>query len=219
MAATEQQIESTSSSILPQFLRDIRVLQIIGQIVFVILVVVVVSSLFSTASSQMRARGLVPSFSFLQLRAGFDIDGNDKPDWYTSDNSYGDAFRVGMINTLRVVSIGLVAATVLGVLFGIFLLSSNWLIRTLSRTYVEILRNTPLLVQIFVWFFIVMATGLPAIEEAITVPSEGIAFVSLRIVIYLVIYSDRQTLHQPDERDDPASYWGQLWSFGGVCRH
>lgn len=200
MAATERQ---PTSSVIPTLLRDIRVLQIIGQIVFVIVVVAVFSSLATTASTEMRARGLVPNFAFLQQRAGFDIDATDKPDWYTSDSKYGDAFMVGITNTLRVVSIGLVASTILGVFFGIFLLSSNWLIRTLSRAYVEILRNTPLLVQIFVWFFVVMSAGLPAIEEAITIPNEGISFISLRIVIYLIIYLIARRYINPMSMDDP----------------
>jgi His/Glu/Gln/Arg/opine family amino acid ABC transporter permease subunit len=50
---------------------------------------------------------------------------------------------LGVRNTLSVVTVGLVAATVLGILFGVFLLSDNWLVKTLSRVYVEILRNTP----------------------------------------------------------------------------
>ena len=212
-ATTEQEIQR---SIIPSFLRDIRVLQIIGQISFVVIVAVLFSSLASTASTEMRARGLVPNFSFIELRAGFDIDATDKPDWYSSDNSYGDAFRVGMLNTLRVVSIGLVAATVLGVLFGIFLLSSNWLIRTLSRTYVELLRNTPLLVQIFAWFFIVMSAGLPTIDEAITFPAEGIASISLRLVIYLVIYLVARRYITPMSVDDPrrvGANYGLLAAF------
>lgn len=172
-------------SFIPEFLRDVRVIQAIGQILFVIIVVVALSELAATASAEMRARGLVPNYSFLQNRAGFDI--SESPDWYSPNSTYGDAFRVGLINTLRVVGVGLVAATTLGVLFGVLLLSSNWLIRTISRVYVEILRNTPLLVQLFVWYYIVMFS-LPQPRNALTVPNEGVFFISIRLVLYVVLY-------------------------------
>lgn len=182
MAATQPE---QRQSIIPDFLRDVRVLQVIGQVIFVLVVVLVISQLAATASAEMRARNLVPGFSFLNLRAGFDI--SESPSWYTADSSYGSALLVGIINTLRIVTIGLVLTTILGVLVGIFLLSSNYLIRTISRVYVELLRNTPLLVQIFAWYFIVMFS-LPPISEALTVPAEGVLFISLRPAIYLVLY-------------------------------
>lgn len=59
------------------------------------------------------------------------------------------ALLVGLINTLRVVSISLVFATILGVLLGIGLLSNNWIVRKTSSGFVEIFRNTPLLLQLF----------------------------------------------------------------------
>lgn len=168
-----------------EFVRDIRVIQIIGQILFVIIMAAAFSQLAGTASREMQARSLSPNYSFLQNRAGFEI--SESPDWYTPDSTYGDAFRVGIINTLRIVSVGLVMATVIGVFIGIFLLSTNWLIRTLSRAYVELLRNTPLLVQLFVWYYIVMFS-LPQPNSALTAPSEGVIFVSLRLLLYVIVY-------------------------------
>lgn len=176
---------SQTNSVLPSVLRDIRVLQAIGQIVFVILVLLIFSQLISTASTELRARNLTPNFAFLDLRAGFDI--SESPDWYTSNSKFGEAILVGIINTLRIVSIGLVLTTILGVLVGVLLLSSNYLIRTISRAYVELLRNTPLLVQIFVWYFIIFFS-LPPVSEALTLPAEGVFFVSLRLPFYLLLY-------------------------------
>ncbi len=200
--------ETNPSSIIPAFLRDIRVLQIIGQIAFVIIVFVVISQLGNTASTELAAKGLNPSFNFLNLRAGFAIA--ETPEWYTDDSTYGQALQVGMINMLRVVTLGLVLSTILGILFGIFLLSSNWLIRTISRVYVEILRNTPLLVQIFAWYFIVMFS-FPPIREAITLPNEGVAFISLRIALWLVAYVIVRRYTNPLPVDAPrrvAVMWG-----------
>ena len=126
----------------------------LGQIIFVILAITVFWVLGNTAADQLRAKNLVPTFGFLELRSGFAI--SESPEWYSGESTYGEAFIVGLLNTLRVVSIGLVAASVLGLFVGVFLLSTNWLIRNIARAYVELLRNTPLLVQLFVWYFIVM---------------------------------------------------------------
>ena len=169
---------------LRRILADQRVLQVLGQVLFVILAVTIFWSLGNTAAGQLRDKGLVPTFGYLELRSGFEI--SESPEWYSGDSTYGQAFVVGLMNTLRVVSIGLVAASVLGLFVGIFLLSTNWLIRNIARAYVELLRNTPLLVQIFVWYFIVMFS-LPQIREAITIPAEGVTFISLRIALWLLL--------------------------------
>lgn len=183
--STESPTRRSPSSILPAFLRDIRVLQIIGQIVFLIVLIALASSLVTSIFSSLASKNLTPNFAFLSNRSGFDI--SEHPDWYSSNSNYGDAFVVGVINTLRVVSVGLVLSTILGVLVGIFLLSNNFLIRNISKGVVELLRNTPLLVQLFFWYFIVMLS-LPALPQAITLPAEGIAVLPVRLLLYLIIY-------------------------------
>lgn len=59
------------------------------------------------------------------------------------------ALLTGLINTLRAVILALIFATTLGIFVGIGLLTNNWLTRNVSAVYVEIFRNTPLLVQLF----------------------------------------------------------------------
>ncbi len=167
---------------LPAFLRNVQVIQTIAQIAFVIIFVSLFFVLWSNISATLAARNLVPSFDFLDNRAGFDI--SEKPAWYTPDNTYGEAFIVGVMNTLRVVLFGLVLSTVSGVLIGIFLLSRNWLVKNISRAYVEILRNTPLLVQLVFWYFVVMFS-LPS--TAIGLPAEGIFILPLRVLIYPIL--------------------------------
>jgi His/Glu/Gln/Arg/opine family amino acid ABC transporter permease subunit len=211
MAATEY---SNTARIIPAFLRDIRVIQVIGQIVFVIVVLLVFSQLASTASAELRARNLVPNFSFLSLRAGFDI--SESPKWYTGNSNFGDAFRVGMINTLRVVSVGLVLTTILGVFMGIFLLSTNWLTRTIARVYVEILRNTPLLVQIFVWYFVVMFS-LPPIAQALTIPNESVTFIALRWGLYLLLYLLLRRALRQQPASSPRRAGAQYGLLAGVA--
>ena len=174
---------STPSSLIPGFLRDVRVLKIIGQVIFAIILIAAVSSIWTSILSSLQSKNLTPNTVFLTNRAGFDI--SEHPDWYSSNSSYGDAFRVGLENSLRIIGIGLVLATVIGILGGIFLLSSNWLMRTITRAVVEILRNTPLLVQLIAWYFVVMLS-LPLFQQAASLPQEGIVPLAARLVAYAV---------------------------------
>lgn len=161
---------------------DIRFLQIFGQIVFIFLVIFVLSSTLNQIVSALASRNLTPNFAFLQNRAGFAIGGAVG---YTPDDSYWEAFMVGVRNTLTVVIVGLGGATALGILGGIFLLSGNWLIRNITRAIVEVLRNTPILVQIFAWYFVVVL-ALPALQQSIQLPQPGLMALPLRYAIYIV---------------------------------
>ena len=172
--------ETPSENVLPAVFRDGRILQGIAQLCFVLIVVLVLNNLSNRINTALEATNQSPNFDFLQNRAGFDIaDSGD----YESSDRYVDAFQVGFVNTLRVVVPGLVATTVIGIIVGISLLSRNFLVRTLSRAYVEVLRNTPVLLQIIAWFFIAIF-ALPQQQEAFAFPQEGIR--SLPLLQYAV---------------------------------
>ena len=85
----------------------------------------------------------------------------------SNDSRYG-AYCVGVLNTVRLVVIALVLTTILGVLAGIARLSDNWLVSRLATLYVETIRNTPLLVQIVIWYTVVFLQ-LPKIADPINV--------------------------------------------------
>jgi general L-amino acid transport system permease protein len=76
---------------------------------------------------------------------------------------------VGVINTLRVVGLGIVLATLLGLVAGVARLSSNWLVAKIAAAYVEIIRNTPVLLQLFFWFFAVILK-LPNVRNSLSLP-------------------------------------------------
>jgi His/Glu/Gln/Arg/opine family amino acid ABC transporter permease subunit len=161
-------------------IRDLRVIRVATQIVFAFIIFFVLKLVWTNVYATLAARNALPTFDFLFRRSGFQI--NQSPAWYSSNSRYGDAFVVGVINTLQVVSAGLVAATVLGVLLGIFLLSNNWLIRTISRVYVEILRNTPLLVQLIFWYFVLWLSFPPG---SLALPEVSVMVLPLRFFPYL----------------------------------
>ncbi len=172
---------------------DSRFLQLLGQAIFLILVLLVLAQTAGDINRALSSQGITTNFTFLSNRAGFAIAGAEG---YSPNDSYWEAFQIGLANTMSVVVAGLTLATILGILWGVFLLSSNWLIRNITRFIVELLRNTPLLVQIFVWFFVIIL-ALPQQNDAFTFPSEGVLFIPWRYALYvLVIVAAARSLNQ-----------------------
>ncbi len=108
----------------------------------------------------MRRQNIASGFDFLGRTAGFDI--SQTLISYENTASYGRAFLVGIWNTILIAGIGIVLATGLGFMIGVARLSSNWLIAKVSAAYVELLRNCPLLLQLFFWYFGVLK-ALPGV--------------------------------------------------------
>lgn len=146
------------------FWRSERALRIIAQVLFVLMVAVVAGALYSNLIHALHRKGLSAGFGFLSLEAGFRI--GETPIPYDPGDSYGRAFLVGVLNTLRVTGVGIVLATVLGLVVGIARLSPNWLIRQIAAVYVELIRNTPLLVQLVFWYFAVIFK-MPPIQNSL----------------------------------------------------
>jgi general L-amino acid transport system permease protein len=176
--------EIPNRSFVPALLRDQRILSIVGQLIFAFVLVYLISLLWTSILSSLNSKNLTPNLNFFSNRAGFDI--GERPDWYSSNSSYGDAFKVGLTNSLRIISVGLVLTTVIGVLGGIFLLSSNWLLRNVTRGAVELLRNTPILIQLIFWYAIVIAS-LPDFRSPMTLLPEGRYMLPIRWVVEVAV--------------------------------
>lgn len=171
----------------PPFWRDVRVLRVLGQIVFVALVALVLRELWLNLQFNYDRQGLDSSFDFLGSRAGFGI-GEHIID-YTPNNDYLRAFQVGLTNTIFLVAIpGIILASILGLIVGVGRLSTNWVVRKLSQIYVEALRNTPVLVVIVI-FYVGFVLALPAIGGGFKIP--GVFFLSNRGLA--VLYPDPQS--------------------------
>lgn len=160
---------------------DLRFLRIVGQLVFFALILFALAQLWNNITSALTTNNLTPNITFMDNRAGFEIGGAQG---YTPDDTYWEAFMVGLKNTLSIIVFGLIGATVIGILGGIFLLSGNWLIRNITRFFVEILRNTPLLVQIFIMFFVVVLS-LPPLRDSLAFPRDGITLISYTVIGYV----------------------------------
>jgi general L-amino acid transport system permease protein len=154
--------------------RDVRVLRIAVQIVVILAVLVVGLVLWSNLSASMSRSRLSFGFGFLDTTAGFEIAESPIP--FSATDTYGRAFAVGLINTVIISLAGIALATLLGVIVGIARLSGNWLVRNLAGGFVEIMRNTPLLVQLVLLYAVFLQ--LPSVANAIALP--GSIFVSQR---------------------------------------
>lgn len=158
------------------FWRDARVLGVIAQVAAIAAVVLgaawilgnVTENMVTLGESQFLCQDGSSSFrcafDFLRLDAQFDI--SETVIDYDPSDPYRRALLVGALNTIKVSFFGIIFATVLGTVTGIARLSSNWLVSSVARWYVDLIRNTPLLLQLFFLFFGVILF-FPPIREAI----------------------------------------------------
>ena len=124
------------------------------QAITLIMVILGIYYIVQNTAQNMVARGLASGFNFLGVESQFDIQMTLIE--YSPTSTYFDAFIVGLLNTLLVAGIGILFATIIGFAVGIMRLSSNWLIAKIAESYIEIIRNIPLLLQIFFWYFAVL---------------------------------------------------------------
>ena len=108
--------------------------------------------IINNTMANLASQGIASGFGFLNTTAGFAI-GYSPFVGYSEENTYGWALFVGMLNTLLVAFVGVVFATIIGFVMGVARLSKNWLIAKIALIYIEMMRNIPLLLQIFFWYF------------------------------------------------------------------
>lgn len=148
--------QPASQASAPAFYNNPRYRAVFYQIALVLALGYFIFSIISNTLANMEARGIKTGFDFLTTTAGFDILMSLIE--YDATHTYLDTFYVGLLNTLLVGAIGIVLTTIIGFVMGIAYFSRNWLVRQLSVVYVEIFRNIPLLLQVFFWYFAVLAT-------------------------------------------------------------
>lgn len=138
----------------------------------------------SNVVSNLQARRIASGFGFLTREAGFEI-GESTLLTYSAADTYLRALLAGLFNTFRVALLAILLSTVTGLLIGLSRLSSNWLLEKGAAAYVEVLRNVPLVVQLFFWYAIITET-LPAPAEALH-PLPGV-FLSNRGLAFPILH-------------------------------
>jgi general L-amino acid transport system permease protein len=147
--------------------RDVVILQWVAQIVSAVAVVVFVVFFIGNVLEAADSRGLGLGYDFLDDAAGFPLPESVLE--YSPSRPFGYAFFIGLLHTLRVSLVGIVLATLVGVVVAVARLSTNWLVSKLAGTYIEIIRNVPLAVQLFFWYFAVFQQ-LPSVQESLALP-------------------------------------------------
>jgi general L-amino acid transport system permease protein len=147
--------------------RDVKVLQWVAQVVSAAIVIAFLIFFVGNVLRAAEVRGLSLGYDFVGQSAGFSL-----PEMmidYTPADSFGRAFMVGLLNTIKVSIVGVFLATILGTLTALARLSSNWLVSRIASVYIEIIRNIPLLVQLFFWYFAVF-NQFPPVADSIRWP-------------------------------------------------
>lgn len=126
------------------------------QLLVLFLVVFAAYYFTSNMFENVEKRGITTGFSFLSDTAGFGIS-QSLISYSDSSSTYLDVYMVGILNTALVSIVGIIFASILGLLVGIGRLSNNFLVAKMSQVYVETFRNIPVLLQILFWYNIVLA--------------------------------------------------------------
>ncbi len=192
----DSRIQVITKSSIPLW-RDERVLKAAAQIVSAVAVIAFLIFFVGNVLRAANARGLSLGYDFLGEEAGFPLAESVIP--YDESRSFAYAFLVGILNTLKVALIGIVLATALGTVTAVARLSSNWLVSKMASVYIEIVRNVPLLVQLFIWYFAVFQ-ALPPVMESIRWPGP--------------IYLSERGLYFPSPA--PTTTFGTWFFFVGV---
>jgi general L-amino acid transport system permease protein len=146
-------------------LNDPKFRSIVFQFALAAIVALLVYAAASNAIEHLQHAHIASGFGFWDNAAGFDISQTLIP-YSANASTYGQAFWVGLLNTLLVAGLGIVLATILGFLIGIARLSTNWLVARAATGYVETIRNIPLLLQLLFWYNAVLK-ALPEMRDSI----------------------------------------------------
>ena len=146
--------------------------------------------LVSNVLENLARQNIATGFSFLDREASFAIGEAMIP--YSPASSYSQALLVGFLNTIKVAVLGIILATVLGTVIGIARLSSNFLVAKLASIYVEVIRNVPVLLQLFFWYAVI-SESLPQPRQALN-PIPG-------------VFLSNRGMKFPSLADDPIWTW------------
>lgn len=161
--------EPSSGGLLSLIYRP-EVRQVLWQVIVAASLIALFWMIISNTQANLKKQNIASGLDFWDRTAGFDI--SQSLIEYTNTASYGRAFWVGLWNTVIIAVIGIFFATLLGFTMGIARLSSNWLIAKIASVYVEMVRNIPLLLQLFIWYFAVLK-NLPGPRQSYVIPGGG----------------------------------------------
>jgi polar amino acid transport system permease protein len=132
------------------------------------------------------------------------------PDWVEPVARY--MLEEGLTTTLRIAAIAVVASTLIGVTLGTLMTIRFWPTRALIRGYIEIWRGLPIIVTLFIIFFVVPVLGTQFEFDPVTAGTIGLTLWGSA----QVAEATRGAVQSiPREQHEAASALG----FGWVGRH
>lgn len=140
-------------------------LSVLARAVVLLALAAVVWAMARYVSDTLQRQNIATGFDFLSRPARFAI--GESLIAFNPSDTYGRAMLVALLNTIHVGVIGCILASVVGVLAGIARLSANPLLRRVSGIYIEVFRNTPVLLQLFFWYAVIQV--LPPIRQSFTI--------------------------------------------------
>jgi len=162
------------------FYRNVKIIGFLAQIIFVAVLVIGAGILYRNVTTALKVANLPADFGFLDNRAGIPI--SETPIPYNTNDPYWRALVIGLLNTLKVALVGVVLASLLGIVVGVMRLSSNWLVRQIATIYIETIRNTPLAVQIIFWYTAVLLPLPPRVSNPVELPG-GVLFSNVGLAL------------------------------------
>ncbi len=136
---------------------------IVIQTAIVAVIVLVVALIANTTFANLNRLGVQSGFNFLFERSGFDI--NQKLISFSSDSPIYMAFAVAVLNTILLAVLSIIFSTILGLVIAICRISGDWFLNAFGYGFVEIFRNIPALLQIFLVYFVVIR-ALPSFRDS-----------------------------------------------------
>ncbi|MFM8319910.1 MAG: amino acid ABC transporter permease [Chloroflexota bacterium] len=149
------------------WLLDERVLQVLTQLAFAVVILLIGYWLYQNMARALAKQGMVLGYSFLKVTSGFDI--SFKLIEHARESSNLRAIQVGLLNTLLASILSIVISTVLGVIIGIMRVSTNYLVNRIAWIYIEIFRNIPLLLVIIASYAVIIY-NLPLVSQSLVLP-------------------------------------------------
>jgi general L-amino acid transport system permease protein len=174
---------------------NVRALRIAGQVAAIALLLAFAAYLADNYAANARGQRARSGWGFLDEPTGFNIAFAD----FRAGQPVRDALWVGVRNTAAAGFVGVVLATVIGVVAGVLRLSQSWVSRKAATLYVEIVRNVPVLLIIL--FAGAALQTLPRIERA-------------RTFVDTLAVSNRQIVVASPEAGDSFLIWVAVLAAG-----
>jgi general L-amino acid transport system permease protein len=140
-----------------------KVRGIASQIIVVALIAWGLYEIIGNTQANLKKLNQNFGFDFLTQASGFDVPFSLIE--YSSNSTYGRAIFAGIVVTVFIALLGILFSSILGFIFGVMRLSKNQAVSGAATLYIEIIRNVPLLLQIFIWYALVLKP-LPGVKGA-----------------------------------------------------